>query len=173
VRWREERLGAPYPSNPSNEQCLVPDTTQNIVGTFWGGLTAHPWLSDWSVCADDYYNAYASFNTPLGYLQGWTVEGNGLQGFIYGADGLQGSIILRAVSPQQVLGFVWVGSPNTRNYPTSGSVILNRSTVNPDADSCQAVGPGLPTRLHGTNNAAMMYVSPLLIVLLALVALLL
>jgi len=172
VRWREQRLGAPWPSNPSNEQCLVPDTTQSIVGTWFGGLVVHGSYADWSLCGDDYYNLYGSFNTPLGYLQGWEVNNWGLQGYLYGSDGLQGAVILVTISPQQALGFYWLGSPNNRNYPTSGQIVLNRATVESDPDSCQAVGPGLPLRLHN-NDAGLLAVSPLLLALLALLALLL
>jgi len=161
-RWRERRLGAPYPSNPTNQQCLVPYSSASIVGTFFGGSIADDVVSDWSICIDDYYNAYASTDNPPGYVIGWEVDSTGFQGYYYSSDGTKGSIILVATSSDQLTGFGWLGSPITRNYPTSQQIVLTRATVLQDIDSCNGVGPGLPTRLHG-NSASLLSISPLLL----------
>merc|ERR1711862_389677 len=73
LRWHETRLGAPWPSNPTDEQCLVPGDEPLL-----GGFYNHPGQGNtpetYSLCKDEYDQIYGSFGSPDGFLEGWSVD---------------------------------------------------------------------------------------------------
>lgn len=153
-RWREVRVGAPFPSSPSNEQCLVPDGTQ-LDGTLTGGSPNDLTPGSYSICIDPDIRTgqvYGSFSSPTGFLEGWHFRGKtGFHGYRYTNDGLSGAYILRATSPTKVNGFFWRGRLSINNYDTSRSETLTRVSATATRSECERVGPGFLLRLRGPS----------------------
>jgi hypothetical protein len=93
-RWKESRLGAPWPANPSNFDCLVPGNKQ-LQGRYTLDYPNYPEgkaMICWEPASSQ---VYGSFVSPEGYFDGWSVDSNtGFQGYIYTADGHSGAAIL-------------------------------------------------------------------------------
>jgi len=167
-RWHEHRLGAPYPSNPTQEQCLVPSDVE-LLGTFFRRPTGSAATASYSICRDEFDQIYGSYYAPAGYIEGWSVDkSTGFHGYRYDSNGHSGAYILRSVSENEVRGFYWRGFLARQNIETSTEEILDRSTYVATLDQCQSVGPGFLERLRGpgpnNNSGASVSVSVFVIV---------
>jgi len=175
-RWREKRLAAPYPADPSNVQCLVPDGT-TLDGVHFGGVPNDLTPGQYNICIDPDIRTgqvYGSFSSPTGFLEGWHFDSKtGFHGYRYTNDGLSGAYILRAVSPTQVSGFLWRGRLSINNYGTSSSETLTRISSTATLAACQQTGPGFLLRLRGPDlsSAASLSVSLVVVVVAALLGL--
>jgi len=165
IRWHEHRLGAPYPSNPTHTQCLVP-SDEPLLGSFYR-RPVDTTAASYYLCKDEYSQIYGSFVGPDGYVEGWSVDGStGFHGYRYDSNGESGAYILRAVSETEVRGFYWRGRLAIQNLPTSTEEILDRSTYVVALKDCESVGPGFLQRLRGPqqNSAASLSLSAFAIV---------
>jgi len=152
--WSESRLGAPYPSFPSPEQCLMP-VHQYLTGQFYEypGEGRAPVV--YNICRDKWDQIYGSFGSPDGYLEGWSVDsGSGFQGYRYDSNGNSGAFILRSITENEVRGFYWRGRLASQNIETSQQVVLTRMSYITDLKACERVGPGFQQRLRGPGNNA-------------------
>lgn len=158
-RWHEHRLGAPYPSNPTHAQCLVP-AGEKVTGSFFRAVPGSP-NANYHICKDAYDQIYGSFTGPDGYIEGWSVDSStGFHGYRYDSDGRSGAYILRSVSDNEVRGFYWRGRLARQNIETSQEEILHRSSYTVGLRECEQVGPGFLERLRGpTNSAASLSIS--------------
>jgi len=156
-RWRETRVGAPFPADPTNDQCLVPDGTQ-VDGTLTGGSPNDLTTGSYSICIDPDIRTgqvYGSFSSPTGFLEGWHFRSKtGFHGYRYTNDGLSGAYILRATSPTKVQGFFWRGRLAIENYGTSRSESLTRVSATATRAECEKTGPGFLLRLRGPSNSS-------------------
>jgi hypothetical protein len=156
-RWRETRLGSPYPSDPTDMQCLVPDGSQ-LDGTLSGGSPNDLTPGLYSICIDSDIRTgqvYGSFSSPTGFLEGWHFRGKtGFHGYRYTNDGLSGAYILRAINATNVSGFYWRGRLNINPYGTSRSESLTRVSATATRAECEATGPGFLLRLRGPSNSS-------------------
>eukprot|EP01115_Flamella_aegyptia_P010130 TRINITY_DN44301_c0_g1_i1.p1 TRINITY_DN44301_c0_g1~~TRINITY_DN44301_c0_g1_i1.p1 ORF type:complete len:290 (+),score=93.70 TRINITY_DN44301_c0_g1_i1:223-1092(+) len=156
-RWHETRLGAPHPSNPTNEQCMVPWPGQRITGVYFrdaerSGVNAP---GEYHICKSVYSQVYGSFDEPNGFLEGWSVrDTNGFHGYRYTNDGHGGAYILRATSPNEVRGFYWRGRLAEQNRGLVREEVLVRSEFTAAIEQCEANGPGFLRRLRGERNSA-------------------
>merc|ERR1712146_669623 len=92
-RWHENRLGAPHPDTPTSEQCLAP-VRERLTGTFFGGPEGDTSPGQYKICRDNLGQIYGSFHSPLGFLEGWSVDDStGFHGYRYTNDGLSGAYI--------------------------------------------------------------------------------
>jgi len=174
-RWHEHRLPAPYPSNPTNIDCLTPydDNTSPITGAFFRRPTGSATAANYQICKDEYDQIYGSFIGPDGYVEGWSVDrGSGFHGYRYDSDGRSGAYILRAISTDEVRGFYWRGVLARQNIETATEEVLDRSSWISNLEACQAVGPGFLRRLRGPSNSAASLSMSVLVVLAALFVLL-
>jgi len=154
IRWREERLGAPWPSNPTNAQCLVPGR-DSVLGKFYNNPGAGRTPARYALCQDKYDQIYGSFGSPDGFVEGWSVDSStGFHGYRYDSNGRSGAYILRAVSDSEVRGFYWRGRLARQNIETSVEEVLTRTSFNAHLDECERVGPGFLRRLRGPSNSA-------------------
>jgi len=151
-RWRETRLGAPYPSSPSSEQCLTP-AHQFLTGSFYSnpGYGREPVI--YNICRDQWDQMYGSISSPNSYIEGWSVDsGSGFQGYRYDSDGRSGALILRSISDTEVRGYYWRGRLARQNIETAEEIVLTRTSYIQDLKACQSVGPGFQQRLKGPGN---------------------
>jgi len=168
-RWHENRLGAPYPDQPTDAQCLVP-VRERLTGTFFGGPEGDTSPGEYKICLDNVGQVYGSFNSPLGYLEGWTVDDTtGFHGYRYTNDGLAGAYILRSTGVDEVRGWFWLGRLARENIKTAREEVLTRTSFAAKREDCEAVGPGFLTRLRGPSAASTLSASVTFVV--ALVAL--
>jgi len=153
IRWHEERLTAPFPSNPTLEQCFAPDSTaDNLLGSFYRSTETGALSGSAFICRDYWEQIYGSFHSPDGYLTGWSVDdAKGFQGFRYDSTGASGAYILRALTSDRVKGFYWRGILAAQNLATAQYEAFYRSSFNAQLDQCEQVGPGFALRLHGPN----------------------
>jgi len=153
-RWHEHRLGAPYPSNPTNIDCLTP-VDEYVMGAFFRRPTGSATAASYHICKDEYDQIYGSFQGPDGYVEGWSVDrSSGFHGYRYDSDGRSGAYILRSISTSEVRGFYWRGRLAAQNIETATEEVLDRSSYISDLDACQSVGPGFLRRLRGPLNPA-------------------
>jgi len=161
IRWHEHRVGAPYPSNPTHSQCLVP-ANEYLTGSFFR-RPDHASAAPYYICKDEYDQIYGSFVGPDGYLEGWSVDSSsGFHGWRYDSNGRSGAYILRSVSSTEVRGFYWRGRLAAQNIETSTEEVLDRSAYTVKLDDCERVGPGFLRRLRGPsydNGAATITIS--------------
>lgn len=152
-RWHETRLGAPYPSNPTLEQCFAPDeTVENILGSFYRSTETGALAGSTFICKDYWEQVYGSFHSPDGYIAGWSVDdATGFHGYRYDATGQSGAYILRALTRDRLKGFYWRGILATENQSTTKYEAFNRSAFTAKLDQCEQVGPGFVERLHGPD----------------------
>jgi len=153
-RWNEQRLGAPWPSAPSHEQCLVP-YDEELTGTHYTvpGYGREP--VSFALCRDRWDQIYGSFGSPDGYVEGWSVDNaSGFQGYKYDSNGRSGAFILRNISPTEARGFYWRGRLATQNIATAEEVVLHRTSYISNLEDCERVGPGFLERLRGPTNSA-------------------
>jgi len=149
VRWHEQRLGAPWPSNPTHTQCLVP-ADEPVLGSFFRRPTGSATAAGYDLCKDEFGQIYGSYNAPEGFVEGWSVDsGSGFHGYRYDSNGQSGAYILRSVSDSEVRGFYWRGRLARQNIATSTEEVLDRSSFVTSLDACQKVGPGFMRRLRG------------------------
>lgn len=172
LRWHETRLGAPWPSNPTDEQCLVPGDEPLL-----GGFYNHPGQGNtpatYSLCKDEYDQIYGSFGSPDGFLEGWSVDSStGFHGYRYDNNGQSGAYILRAISDSHVKGFYWRGRLARQNIATAVEENLTRTSYTASLDDCERVGPGFLRRLRGPTNSAGALTMSVAVVFVALFALL-
>jgi len=151
IRWKESRLPAPAPSQPSTDQCLVPGNrlVQGRYASQYPGFPEGKAMICWNEATSE---VYGSFISPDGYFDGWSVEGDtGFQGYIYtgNGNGHQGACILRATSDTEVRGWFWQGHLVRNNFPTSQPLLLTRIGDGVSAEGCQEFGPGFHTRFRG------------------------
>jgi hypothetical protein len=153
TRWHETRLGAPYPSNPTLEQCFAPDeTVENLLGSFYRSTETGALAGSTFICKDYWEQIYGSFHSPEGYIAGWSVDdATAFHGYRYDSTGQSGAYILRALTRDRVKGFYWRGNLAVQNYPTSKWEAFNRSAFTAQLDQCEQVGPGFVERLHGPD----------------------
>lgn len=180
-RWHESRLGAPYPSNPTLEQCFAPDhTAENVLGSFYRSTETGALAGSTFICKDYWQQIYGSFHSPEGYLAGWSVDrATGFHGYRYDSTGQSGAYILRALTRDRVKGFYWRGNLAIQNYPTSKYEAFNRSAFTAKLDQCEQVGPGFVERLRGpdyvpydVNSSSIVSFSYLTFLVIALTAIL-
>jgi len=170
-RWHEYRMGAPYPSNPSDWDCLVPSHDMPLTGQFYRDPSTGFHSGAYYICKDEWEQIYGSFYEPEGYIEGWSVDrSSGFHGYRYDSNGLSGAYILRAVSRDQVRGFYWRGRLATQNIETSTEEVLNRSAFTVALNQCEAVGNGFLERLRGPDRDNSSMLSANLVGLLAIVA---
>jgi len=153
IRWHESRLGAPYPSNPTLEECFAPDdTVQDVLGSFYRSTETGALAGSTFICKDYWEQIYGSFHSPDGYIAGWSVaDSTGFHGYRYDATGASGAYILRALTQDRLKGFYWRGILAPQNYPTSKYEAFNRSAFTAQLSQCEQVGPGFTERLHGPD----------------------
>lgn len=152
-RWHETRLGAPFPPQPSHDQCLVPDRNANLGGGFYRENKQH---ATQYICRDNYAQVYGSFSEPNGYLEGWSVRNNtGFHGYRYEGNGNEGAYILRAVAENVARGFYWKGRVvHSQNIELTTEDVLYRSHEEATFEECEQFGPGFLTRLRAPTNSA-------------------
>jgi len=152
-RWHENRLGAPYPSNPTLEDCFAPDdTVENVLGSYIRSTETGALSGATYICEDYWDQIYGSFYAPEGYLSGWSADDHkGFHGFRYDANGNSGAYILRALTQDRIKGFYWRGILASQNYPTSQYEAFYRSGFTAALTQCEQVGPGFVERLHGPD----------------------
>jgi len=152
-RWHESRLGAPYPSNPTLEDCFAPDeTVENILGSFYRSTETGALAGSTFICKDYWEQVYGSFHSPDGYIAGWSVDDStGFHGYRYDSTGQSGAYILRALTRDRLKGFYWRGILATQNHATTKYEAFNRSAFTAKLDQCEQVGPGFVERLHGPD----------------------
>jgi len=160
-RWHETRLGAPYPTIPTNVQCLAP-VHQYLTGSFYSdpGYGRDPII--YNICRDRWDQIYGSTSSPKSYLEGWSVDsGSGFQGYKYDSDGRSGAMILRSISDTEVRGFYWRGRLAVQNIETAEEIILTRTSYISNLKACESVGPGFQQRLKGPdgNSSALLSAS--------------
>jgi len=181
IRWHESRLAAPYPSNPTLEQCFAPDSTvENLLGSYYRSTETGALAGSTYICRDYWDQIYGSFHSPDGYLSGWSVEdATGFHGYRYDATGQSGAYILRALTADRVKGFYWRGILAPQNYPTAKYEAFSRTSFTAKLDQCEQVGPGFVERLHGpdyvpyvVNSSSIVSFSYLTFLLVAFTALL-
>jgi len=154
LRWREERLGAPWPAQPSKNQCLVPGK-EPVLGKFFNNPGPGRESATYALCQDKYDQIYGSFGAPDGFIEGWSVDSStGFHGYRYDSNGRSGAYILRAVSDTEVRGFYWRGRLARQNIATATEENLSRTSYISHLDECERVGPGFLRRLRGPDNAA-------------------
>lgn len=163
IKWHEQRLGAPYPSEPSNIDCLVP-YQENVLGSFYSnpGEGREPVVTH--LCKDRWDQIYGSFHSPDGYVEGWSVDNSsGFHGYRYDSDGRSGAYILRSVSETEVRGFYWRGRLAAQNIATSQEEVFYRTSFTAKLSECEEVGPGFLERLRGParNSAGVLTISAL------------
>jgi len=153
IRWHEKRLPAPFPSNPTLEQCFAPDdTVVNLLGSYYRSTETGALSGSTYICRDYWEQIYGSFHSPDGYLAGWSVEDSkGFHGFRYDSTGQSGAYILRALTQDRVKGFYWRGILTPGNLPTSQYEAFYRSSFTATLNQCEQIGPGFVERLHGPN----------------------
>jgi len=153
IRWKESRLPAPYPTNPTLEQCFAPDdTVTNLLGSFYRSTETGALSGSTYVCRDYWQQIYGSFHSPDGYFSGWsTDDSTGFHGFRYDATGQSGAYILRALTSDRVKGFYWRGILTPGNYPTAQYEAFYRSSYTATLSQCEQIGPGFVERLHGPD----------------------
>jgi len=173
LRWHEERLGAPWPSNPSDYQCLVPGK-EPVLGNFFNNPGQGREPAVYSLCKDEYDQIYGSFGSPDGFVEGWSVDSStGFHGYRYDSNGRSGAYILRSVSDTLVKGFYWRGRLARQNIETSVPEELQRTSFTSKLEDCERVGPGFLRRLRGpTNGAGVLNMSLFVVAIGAFVALL-
>lgn len=151
-RWHEYRLGAPYPSNPTDLDCLVP-ANENLLGSFYRQPSTGVAAGTYSLCKDQWDQIYGSFSDPDGYIEGWSVDASsGFHGYRYDSTGRSGAYILRAVSDSEVRGFYWRGRLARQNIETATLEVLQRTSYTARLNDCEAVGPGFLERLRGPDK---------------------
>jgi len=154
IRWHESRLGAPWPSNPTHYQCLVPGD-EPVLGGFYNHPTQGRDPAVYSLCKDEYDQIYGSFGAPDGFIEGWSVDSStGFHGYRYDSNGRSGAYILRSVSDTLVKGFYWRGRLARENIETSVPETLHRTSYTTTLNECERVGPGFLRRLRGPTNTA-------------------
>lgn len=156
-RWKEHRMGAPYPANPTHEQCLVPYHGERLTGVYFRDAekSSEASAGEYHICKDSYDQIYGSFDMPDGFLEGWSVRNStGFHGYIHTADGHAGAYILRTVSPTEVRGFFWRGRLARQNRGLVKEEVLIRSIAVARTEDCEAKGPGFLRRLRGERNSA-------------------
>jgi len=152
LRWHEYRLGAPYPSTPSNTDCLVP-SREPLLGSFFRRPTATASPAEYHLCHDEWGQLYGSYLGTDGFVEGWTVDSaTGFHGYRYDSNGQSGAYILRSISDTEVRGFYWRGYLVRQNLPTSTEEILDRSSFTVAPSECEQVGPGFLRRLRGPEE---------------------
>lgn len=172
LRWHESRLGAPWPSNPTDYQCLVPGD-EPLLGQFYNTPGEGRTPATYSLCKDEYDQIYGSFGSPDGYLEGWSVDGStGFHGYRYDSNGRSGAYILRAVSDTHIKGFYWRGRLARQNIETSVAEDLFRTSYTSSLNDCERVGPGFLRRLRGPTNSAGALTMSMAVIFVALFALL-
>jgi len=173
LRWKEERLGAPWPSNPTHDQCLVPGD-EPILGNFYNKPAQGRDAAVYSLCKDEYDQIYGSFGSPDGFVEGWSVDSStGFHGYRYDSNGRSGAYILRAVSDTTVKGFYWRGRLARQNIETSVAETLHRTSYTSSLEDCERVGPGFLRRLRGpAASAGTLSVSMFVVAIAAFAALL-
>jgi len=154
-RWHESRLGSPYPSNPTHDECLVPFNAGNVIGSFFREADNKDSTGAYHICRDQYEQVYGSFDRPDGYIEGWSVRGaTGFQGYRYEGNGSEGAYILRATSATEARGFYWNGPVvRNENQLLSQPEALYRSNDLASIESCEQFGPGFLQRLRNPDNA--------------------
>jgi hypothetical protein len=173
LRWHESRLGAPYPSNPTHDQCLVPGD-EPVLGGFFNNPGQGREPAVYSLCKDEYDQIYGSFGAPDGFIEGWSVDDStGFHGYRYDSNGRSGAYILRSVSDTVVRGFYWRGRLARQNIETSVPEELHRTSYTAKLDDCERVGPGFLRRLRGpSGDAGALAVNMFFVIAVAFVALL-
>jgi len=153
-RWHENRLGAPHPDTPTSEQCLAP-VRERLTGTFFGGPEGDTSPGQYKICRDNLGQIYGSFHSPLGFLEGWSVDDStGFHGYRYTNDGLSGAYILRSTSENEVRGWFWLGRLARENIKTAREEVLTRTSFTAKREDCEEVGPGFLTRHRGPSAAS-------------------
>lgn len=151
-RWHEKRLGAPFPSNPTSVDCLIPGD-ENLLGNFFRQPHDSVGAGAYSLCKDEWSQIYGSFSEPDGYIEGWSVDrATGFHGYRYDNTGRSGAYILRALDQNTVKGFYWRGRLARENIETAVEETLNRSSFTTSLHECERVGPGFLERLRGPDG---------------------
>ena len=83
-RWHEQRLGAPFPAEPSAAECLVP-ARKRVVGRYVSHYPGYDTPGKAMICWEQATSqVYGSFVGPDGYFDGWSVDDNtGFQGMTW------------------------------------------------------------------------------------------
>jgi len=153
VRWHESRLGAPYPSNPTAEECLMPDSTvDEFVGSWYRSDEYGALQGNYDICRDEWEQVYGSFYQPEGYLTGWSVDSSSsFHGYRYDSTGESGAYIMRSLTQNKMKGFYWRGRVAYPNIVTSQPEVLIRRSFTTTLSKCENVGPGFIERIRGPD----------------------
>jgi len=141
-KWKEERLGAPFPSDPSDEQCMVP-VRERIMGVYQGDVIGDNVPGVHYICSDRFQNVYGSSTSPNAWFEGWAFEdGTGFTGYRYTSDHKAGAYILRAIGNGKVAGFAWYGGIHRENRGTVRKIVLDQEEFKTTLSKCEEFGPG-------------------------------